>query len=84
MTNFAAAASTPGNAVLPVDYSRLRIGIDAPGRVPQKAYVLEAFGKAQFPLIDAALDKAVSAVETWITGGIERAMNKFNGAAGEG
>jgi len=81
LTSFAAAESAGGGtAKLPVDYARLRIGIDPPGRVPQKAYVLTAFTEEQKPLIDKTLTRAVDAVATWVEYGIERAMNKFNGA----
>ena len=62
----------------PLDYHRLRVGIDAPGRVPQKDYVLEAFSGAQRLELEAALDRATSAVETWAKEGIQSAMNKFN------
>ncbi len=64
---------------LPVDYARLRIGIDPPGRVPQKAYVLTAFTEEQKPVIEKTLVRAVEAVATWVEFGIEKAMNEFNG-----
>lgn len=62
----------------PEDYPRLRIGIDPPGRVPQKTYVLEAFSPAQKPEIDKALGKAVEAIECWADAGIQIAMTRFN------
>ncbi len=65
----------------PQDYHRLRIGIDAPGRVPQKDYVLTAFSPDQKPLLQQSLDDAADAMKVWITDGIQTAMNKFN--AGE-
>jgi PTH1 family peptidyl-tRNA hydrolase len=70
------------NALGP-DYNRLRIGVDAPGRVPQKSYVLESFTAEQKPLMDAAFKKTVDAIETWIREGITAAMNKFNAAEKE-
>jgi PTH1 family peptidyl-tRNA hydrolase len=76
MASFAAAA-----AKLPVDYARLRIGVDPPGRVPQKNYVLEPFTADQKPKVEAALKKAVDAMGAWVGEGISAAMNKFN--AGE-
>ena len=80
MANFAAAATTPVRQVLPLDYARLRIGIDPPGRVPQKSYVLERFSAAQWPLVDEALDRSVGAIECWVQFGIKTAMNRFNPA----
>jgi len=61
-----------------MDYARLRIGIDPPGRVPQKSYVLEPFSSDQKPKIDAAMDRAVDALACWAGEGIASAMNKFN------
>lgn len=66
---------------LPVDYARLRIGIDPPGRVPQKSYVLEAFTEQQKPLIADALNRAADAAALWARDGIQAAMNKFNAGA---
>lgn len=64
---------------LPVDYCRLRIGVDPPGRVPQKAYVLESFTAEQKPLMEDAFQRAVEAMGVWVSGGIDAAMNQFNG-----
>ena len=61
-----------------MDFARLRIGIYAPGPVPQKSYVLEAFSAEQKPKVDQALTRAVDAVACWVTEGINAAMNKFN------
>ena len=76
MGNFAAAAGRKG-----LDYHRLRIGVDAPGRVPQKDYVLEPFSAVQKPLVVGALTSAVEAIGVWVREGITAAMNRFN--AGE-
>ena len=59
-------------------YPRLRVGIDAPGRVPQHDYVLGRFSDAQVALLTPAIDKACDAIECWIKDGIDAAMNKFN------
>ncbi len=64
-----------------MDYNRLRIGVDAPGRVPQKDYVLTAFSPEQKPLVEGALADAVEAIGVWAAKGIVPAMNRFN--AGE-
>lgn len=60
-------------------WARLRIGIDAPGRVPQVDYVLGRFTPEQQPLLEEALADATAAVETWISAGVEAAANRFNG-----
>ncbi len=61
-----------------IDYARLRIGIDPPGRVPQKDYVLTAFSGEQKPLLEQSLKQSVEAMETWCKEGIVTAMNRFN------
>ncbi len=60
------------------DYARLRIGIDAPGRVPQKSYVLEPFSAVQKPLVQEALAAAEEAIEHWVVSGIDATMTRFN------
>lgn len=60
------------------EYARLRIGIDAPGPIPQKDYVLGKFRPDQLPLVEAALDEAAEAAACWATRGIAEAMNRFN------
>ncbi|HET6251939.1 MAG TPA: aminoacyl-tRNA hydrolase [Tepidisphaeraceae bacterium] len=61
-------------------YPRLRLGIDAPpGRVPGRDYVLGRFSEDQRAAIEPAIDRSVSAIQTWIESGIESAMNRFNG-----
>jgi PTH1 family peptidyl-tRNA hydrolase len=72
--NLAAANGKRG-----LDYQRLRIGVDAPGMVPQKDYVLGAFTAEQKPKMEAALKAAVEAMGVWAMNGIVTAMNKFNG-----
>lgn len=58
---------------------RLRIGIGRPpGEMDAADYVLGRFRKDELELMDAAIVRAASAVETWATSGIEAAMNKYN------
>ena len=64
-------------------YARCRIGIDAPGRIPQKDYVLGRFRDDQQPLVDEAIGLAVEATECWVARGIAEAMNRFNRRAGD-
>ncbi len=61
------------------DYPRLRIGVDTkPPQMVQHDYVLGRFTPEQTALIEPALDKAADACETFITSGIDIAMNKHN------
>lgn len=59
-------------------WARLRVGIDAPGQIPQAAYVLGRFRPDQQPLVESAIEDAVQAVADWVTSGITSTMNKFN------
>lgn len=62
--------------------SRLRIGIGRPpGEMDAADYVLGRFRKDELELIDGAISRAASAVETWSTDGLAAAMNKYNGDA---
>ncbi len=65
------------------DYARLRIGIDAPGRVPLESYVLGDFSASQRNLMELAFNQAVDAVQYWADFGLVAAMNRFNGASPE-
>lgn len=68
-------------AVGGLTYARLRIGVDPPGVVPQKDYVLNAFTAEQKPKMETSLKASVEAMGVWVREGIVAAMNKFN--AGE-
>lgn len=59
-------------------YPRLRVGVDAPGRVPQKDYVLGRFSPEQWALMEPAIDQSCDAIECWIKLGIDQAMTRFN------
>ena len=62
-------------------YARLRIGIDAPGRIPQVDYVLGKFTADQRDRLSPALDEACQAIEAWLEFGVEKAMNRVNDRA---
>lgn len=63
-----------------IAYPRLRIGIDAPGMIPQKDYVLGRFSPEQWDVVEPALERACDAIECWIAEGIDKAMSTFNAA----
>lgn len=61
------------------DIPRLRLGI---GPKPEKFdladFVLSRFTSSEETILEKSLEKAVEAIELFLTDGIERAMNKFN------
>ena len=58
---------------------RIRLGVAPEHEVGDGArYVLGAFRKAQYPLIDEVLDTAAKAVQVILTEGVDAAMNQFN------
>lgn len=64
------------------DYPRLRIGIDSPGEHRDAAdYVLGKFKASERAVMDEAVSKAARAILTWVSRGLEAAMNQAN--AGE-
>lgn len=64
------------------DFRRLRIGIGRPpGRMDPAAYVLQNFSQSDAVLLSEILDRAAEAALTFVTGGLNTAMNKFNGEA---
>jgi PTH1 family peptidyl-tRNA hydrolase len=62
------------------DFNRLKIGIGRPalGQDPAE-YVLSPFVPDEDPVVDQALERAVSALECVLTEGMAAAMNRFNG-----
>ena len=62
------------------DFPRLRLGIGRPpGRMDPKDYVLQDFSKDDMKLLPEVLDRATDAALTFVTDGLNKAMNKFNG-----
>jgi PTH1 family peptidyl-tRNA hydrolase len=57
---------------------RLRIGIGRPARGDLAAYVLERFAASEEADAEAAIGRAVDAVECWMTKGVMAAMNETN------
>jgi len=60
-------------------FARLRVGIGpAPAREAHTDFVLSPFAGDERPRIADAIARAADAAETWITDGLEAAMNRFN------
>jgi PTH1 family peptidyl-tRNA hydrolase len=65
------------------DFRRLRIGIGRPpGRMDPADYVLQNFAQADLTLLSEVLERAAEATLTFVTQGLNAAMNKFNGRNG--
>jgi PTH1 family peptidyl-tRNA hydrolase len=61
------------------DFARLRLGIGRPpGQMDPAAYVLQDFAADEEPVIEETLKRAVAAIETWLTEGVEMAMSRHN------
>jgi PTH1 family peptidyl-tRNA hydrolase len=62
------------------EFPRLRLGIGRPpGQMQAPDYVLQDFSDAEMTVISETLDRAVEAALTWVTDGLEAAMNMYNG-----
>lgn len=60
------------------DYSRLRIGVDAPGQGDMVDHVLGKFRPTEKAAIEDALSLATQATAVWIKKGIQACMNQYN------
>ena len=62
------------------EFARLRLGIGRPpGRMDPAAYVLQDFPPGDMLSLSRILDHAADAALTWVTDGLNAAMNQFNG-----
>lgn len=63
------------------DFPRLRIGIGRDENAGRQitGYVLSRFSPAETELLKKVLDRACDQVECWLSEGILKAMNQFNG-----
>jgi PTH1 family peptidyl-tRNA hydrolase len=62
-------------------FARLRFGIGSPEPGKDMAdWVLEDFNAAEERVVGPAIEKAVEVIDTVLTQGIERAMNRYNAA----
>ncbi|MDA1330125.1 MAG: aminoacyl-tRNA hydrolase [Chloroflexi bacterium] len=65
------------------DFPRLRVGIGRPpGRMRTPDYVLQDFSKQQREVLPFVLRRAADAALTFVSEGIDAAMNEYNGAEG--
>ena len=63
------------------DFPRLRIGIGRPpGRMDAAAYVLQNFSRDEMQTLSEVLDHGAEAVLAFVTHGLNKAMNEFNGS----
>ena len=60
------------------EYSRLRIGVDAPPEDGAVDHVLGRFRPSERPVINEAVAEAVQGVVLWVREGIEPCMNQYN------
>jgi PTH1 family peptidyl-tRNA hydrolase len=66
------------------DFPRLRVGIGRPpGRMEPAAFVLRDFDAAELAELPGLLDRAATAIETFVGEGIASAMNRHNAATGD-
>jgi PTH1 family peptidyl-tRNA hydrolase len=62
------------------EFERLRLGIGRrEGAREITDYVLSRFDRAEAALMQKVLDRAADQAECWLTGGVQKAMNQFNG-----
>jgi peptidyl-tRNA hydrolase, PTH1 family len=62
------------------NFARLRVGIGRPpGRMEAADYVLQDFAQGEQEILKLTLEKAAKAILSFVTYGIEHAMNSFNG-----
>lgn len=66
------------SAVGSMDFPRLRLGVGRPGHGELKDYVLTPFTKEEAPVVEEMLGRAIDALKTFVTDGIDAAMNSFN------
>ena len=63
------------------DFARLRLGIGRPpGRMDPSAYVLQNFSRDEGKVLSEILDRAADAALEFVIGGLDKAMNKYNGS----
>ncbi len=67
------------------EFARQRIGIGRrDGQREITGHVLGQFGADETALLEKVLQRAADQAESWLIGGIEKAMNQFNGVVSPG
>jgi PTH1 family peptidyl-tRNA hydrolase len=67
------------------EFPRMRMGIGRPpGKMDAASYVLRRFSKFEQDALDAVLPEASKAIQVYMSDGLERAMNQFNGSQVKG
>jgi len=62
-------------------YARLRLGIGRKDEARQiTGHVLGKFSAAENALLEKVLERAAGQLECWLSAGLQKAMNQFNGA----
>jgi len=62
------------------EFARLRVGIGpVPDRWDAADFVLGKFAKSEQSTVEDQIIRTCNAIETWITDGVDRAMNQHNG-----
>jgi peptidyl-tRNA hydrolase, PTH1 family len=59
-------------------YARLRIGVDPPGQIPQRDYVLGKFAPDQLVAVEEQLPTIEAACRLWAAESVDAAMNRYN------
>lgn len=63
------------------DVPRMRLGIGRPpGRMDPAAYVLQSFSRDEMQTLSEVLDHGAEAALAFVTHGLNKAMNEFNGS----
>lgn len=63
------------------DFPRIRVGIGRPDTPMDPAsYVLRPFDGPEEAEVAGAVERVILTIETWLTDGIDPAMNRFNGS----
>ncbi|NDJ86554.1 MAG: aminoacyl-tRNA hydrolase [Chloroflexi bacterium] len=66
------------------EFTRMRLGIGRPpGKMDPSAYVLRPFKGDDAILAQETIDRAVKAIETWLSDGTDLAMSRYNGTREE-
>jgi len=65
------------------EYARLRFGVGAPAEAERQergtaAYVLRPFATEEIPLVEKSISRACDCIETFVSEGVQAAMNQFN------